>query len=423
MSRSTMIAPSILASSRSPVAVNGTSRSKPPVAMRLDGAVGADHDQGAGAAAQDPLQPVAQRGAGRDRGQRRPQAQLLLGPLGHASPEALTRRTQSSADYALSVRRWVRSSSRSAEATSGTSMTFIPSTSRCWPARGPSAGPLGRDHGDPEAQAGRLGQALGQVADPAQLAGQTDLAHGDHAGGRRGVEARARPGRSRRARSLAGSESRAPADRRREHVVAVQAQAAVLGSTASTIATRDAVEPGRRPPRALERRGGDQGLHLGQHRPAALHGDRHAGARDLAGLVLDEQAGRVGDRGDAVGAEVEAADLVDRAEPVLHRADHPEPGVAVALEVQHDVDEVLEHPRPGDRAVLGDVADEHGGDVAGLGHPDQRGRDLLDLGDATGHALDARRRRWSGRSRRPAASGRTCSMWVSTAPRSFSAAR
>ena len=106
--------------------------------------------------------------------------------------------------------------------------------------------------------------------------------------------------------------------------------------------------------------------------------------------MLDEQAGRVGDRGDAVGAEVEAADLVDRAEAVLHRPHHPEPRVAVALEVQHHVDEVLEHARAGDRAVLGDVADEHGGDVAGLGHPDQRGGDLLDLGDAAGDALDAR---------------------------------
>ena len=122
-------------------------------------------------------------------------------------------------------------------------------------------------------------------------------------------------------------------------------------------------------------------------------------------------------------AEVEAADLVDRAEAVLHRADHPEPGVAVALEVEHHVDEVLEHPRAGDRAVLGDVADHDRGDVAGLGHPDQRGRDLLDLGDAAGHAVDVGgadglhgvddQQRRAG----PA------SMWVSTAPRSVSAAR
>ena len=89
--------------------------------------------------------------------------------------------------------------------------------------------------------------------------------------------------------------------------------------------------------------------------------------------------------------EVEAADLVDGAEPVLHRPHHAEAGVAVALEVEHDVDHVLEDPRPGDRAVLGDVTDDHGGDVAGLGHPHERGGDLLDLGDTAGDALDARR--------------------------------
>ena len=33
--------------------------------------------------------------------------------------------------------------------------------------------------------------------------------------------------------------------------------------------------------------------------------------------------------------------------------------VALALERQHGVDDVLEHARPGERAVLGDVADEH----------------------------------------------------------------
>jgi hypothetical protein len=63
-------------------------------------------------------------------------------------------------------------------------------------------------------------------------------------------------------------------------------------------------------------------------------------------------------------------------------------GVAVALEVQDDVDDVLEHARAGDRAVLGDVADDDRGDVAGLGHADQARGDLLDLGDATGNAVE-----------------------------------
>ena len=46
---------------------------------------------------------------------------------------------------------------------------------------------------------------------------------------------------------------------------------------------------------------------------------------------------------------------------------------------------------PGDLAVLGDVADQDGGDAALLGDRDQRGGDRPDLGDAAGHALGAGR--------------------------------
>ena len=73
-----MIAPSILASSRRPVAVNGTSRREAAGRDRLDRPVVAEHDEGAGATAQDALEPVAQRGAGGDGGQGRAQAQRLV---------------------------------------------------------------------------------------------------------------------------------------------------------------------------------------------------------------------------------------------------------------------------------------------------------------------------------------------------------
>ena len=64
----------------------------------------------------------------------------------------------------------------------------------------------------------------------------------------------------------------------------------------------------------------------------------------------------------------------------------------VALELQHHVDQMLEHPRPGDIAVLGDMADQHRRDAALLGDRDQRRGDGPDLGDAAGDALGARRR-------------------------------
>ena len=90
-------------------------------------------------------------------------------------------------------------------------------------------------------------------------------------------------------------------------------------------------------------RRGEQRLHLGDQRSLALDGHGDAGAGHRLDLLGEEQPARVGEPGDAVVGEVEAADLVGRAEAVLDAAHHAQPGVAVALEVQHDVDEVLEH--------------------------------------------------------------------------------
>ena len=68
-SLSRTIAPSILASSRSPVAENGHVEGEAAGGDGVDGPVGAEDDEGAGAAAQDPLEAVAQRRAGGDVGQ------------------------------------------------------------------------------------------------------------------------------------------------------------------------------------------------------------------------------------------------------------------------------------------------------------------------------------------------------------------
>ena len=59
-----------------------------------------------------------------------------------------------------------------------------------------------------------------------------------------------------------------------------------------------------------------------------------------------------------VAGHLEHAELVRRAEAVLRRPQDAVGVVAVALELEHAVDEVLEHARAGDRAVLGHVADE-----------------------------------------------------------------
>ena len=104
--------------------------------------------------------------------------------------------------------------------------------------------------------------------------------------------------------------------------------------------------------------GPDQGLDLDQQRARALDAGEHRGARD-AGLALgEEQRRRVRHLDQAALGHLEHADLVGGAEAVLDRAQDAELVAAVALEVEHRVDHVLEHARPGDLAVLGDVADQ-----------------------------------------------------------------
>ena len=102
-----------------------------------------------------------------------------------------------------------------------------------------------------------------------------------------------------------------------------------------------------------------------------------------------EQPARVGQSDQPVLAKVEAADLIGGAVAVLHRANHAQPGVAVPFEVQHHVDKVLERTRAGDRAVLGDVANEDRRHRAILGDRREHRGDLPDLGNAARDAVDA----------------------------------
>ena len=58
--------------------------------------------------------------------------------------------------------------------------------------------------------------------------------------------------------------------------------------------------------------------------------------------------------------------------------------VAIALELENAVDEMLEHARAGHRPVLRDVPDEHGRDPASLRNAKETCRSLPDLGDGAG---------------------------------------
>ena len=92
---------------------------------------------------------------------------------------------------------------------------------------------------------------------------------------------------------------------------------------------------------------------------------------DAGAAVGEEQRRRVGHADQPGAGHLEQAEFVGGPEPMLGRPQQPQGVVAIALELQHGVDDVLEHARPGEAAVLGDVADQHDRDVALLGHVDE----------------------------------------------------
>ncbi len=114
--------------------------------------------------------------------------------------------------------------------------------------------------------------------------------------------------------------------------------------------------------------------------PGALAGRSARNSCDGFGTALQARAGHL-----------EHAQLADRAEPVLHRADDTVRVVLLALEIQHRVDDVLERLGSGEVAVLGDVADEERRDVLSLGGKQQLRRRLAHLPDAAGRRLELER--------------------------------
>ena len=134
--------------------------------------------------------------------------------------------------------------------------------------------------------------------------------------------------------------------------------------------------------------GADQRLDFHQQRPRALHAGEHGGAGRAEIALGQKQLRRIGDLAQARAGHLEHADLVGRAEAVLHRAQDAELVRAFALEREHRIDHVLDHARAGDLAVLGDVADQDDGRARALGEADQRLRRAAHLRHRAGRGLD-----------------------------------
>jgi hypothetical protein len=108
-----------------------------------------------------------------------------------------------------------------------------------------------------------------------------------------------------------------------------------------------------------------------------------------SGTMRQEELARVLDPLEPTLAHAEDPHLLGRAEAVLAGAQDAEGLAAVALERQHHVDQMLEHARPRDRALLRHVAHEHERRANALGRGRQQRRRLAHLRHRAGRRLDA----------------------------------
>ncbi len=104
-----------------------------------------------------------------------------------------------------------------------------------------------------------------------------------------------------------------------------------------------------------------------------------------------EERRRIGHRQQPPAGHLEERHLAGGAEAVLHRPDHPVVQVALSLEVEHRVHDVLQRLGTGDGALLGDVADEEHRNPVGLRQGQAAGGALADLADAPRRRLQRRR--------------------------------
>ena len=172
-----------------------------------------------------------------------------------------------------------------------------------------------------------------------------------------------------------------------EHVLIAQPQARVPGENRDDLREPGAVDADRDAPGRHHLGRPDEGLDLHQQRPAAFQDREHAGADPLPRLRQPDRC-RVLDRHEAVGAHLQDADLVGGAEAVLGGTQHPVRAAVLAVERDDAVDEVLQQARPGQRPVLGDLADEEDGHTARLGSAQELRGGLAHLADAPGRAVE-----------------------------------
>jgi Mg2+/Co2+ transporter CorC len=214
-----------------------------------------------------------------------------------------------------------------------------------------------RHDGAPEAVLRRLPQSLLAIRHGPDLPGQPHFAE-RHQSGRQRPVAQAAKRREQHRQIRRGLDDTHAADDIDEHVLVEHRDARVPVHDGQQQRQAIRVEPDRHAARVARAALVDQRLDLHEQGAAALARHHDRAARHAAVVTRQENRRRVQHLAQALAGHREDADLVGRAEAVLDGADDPEAAAEIAFEVQHRIDHVLEHARPGDGAVLGHVADQ-----------------------------------------------------------------
>ena len=111
-------------------------------------------------------------------------------------------------------------------------------------------------------------------------------------------------------------------------------------------------------PRVAEGRGAGQSLQFDQQRARAFHGDGDGGSWSVQHPLGQEGFRGIGHLDHACALHFEDADFGGGSEAILYGTQQPEALEAIAFQVKHRIHNMLEHPRPGDGAFFGHVADE-----------------------------------------------------------------
>ncbi len=169
------------------------------------------------------------------------------------------------------------------------------------------------------------------------------------------------------------------ADDVREHVAVARSESAMPVQHREQQPQALRIESLREPPRRLRLRAIDERLNLHQHGPRTLASHERDAAGHRRRVPREEDRRWILDLAKALLAHHEETHLVRGAEAILDGAHDSKAAAEIALEIQHGVDHVLEHPRPRECAFLRHVADEQRRHVVRLREPHELRRALAHL--------------------------------------------